>query len=229
MNPEKLIECFGDIDEQFIREAAPGKRHSRRKWWALGATAAAALLLLISVPYFLPYDPAVIPSAAHQEPASNPPTENPGPADAPTHVYYHGSTYCDHGQYIYQLPESAELLGETNVVGMVVPDDADDLDANEAGYVYMDPADESLVYFRWKDWDTAIDGPEKIILLYQYIPTHDISASQTHAEYPYCTRLTSMVRAADAIAEAAVIHVEHNVIPESEISRELNDALVSFP
>lgn len=46
MNGEKLADCLGDIDDRYVREAAPGNRPAKKRRWALGGLAAAAVLVL---------------------------------------------------------------------------------------------------------------------------------------------------------------------------------------
>lgn len=211
MNPEQLVDYLGDIDEHFIQEAAPGNRRTPKKWWALAATAAAALLLIVvCIPALAPNDPINPPSEA-QEQASTPPTEAPGPGCAPLHVYYQGNTYFYRGYCIYELPDDVVPLGETNNVGMLVPDGADDLDANEDGFIYIRPTDDSLIYFCWKNWDTSVDGPEPILLLYPDGSPPETPAIPAPVEYPHYTRLDSIVRAADAIVEGTVTNVDYGV------------------
>ena len=84
MSTERLLYAIGDIQEEFIREAAPGDAVSRRRsWpWAAALTACLALVLLIARAW---------PSPAYDRPAGNnapadssPPAENGLFADSET-------------------------------------------------------------------------------------------------------------------------------------------------
>lgn len=213
MNPEKLIDCLSEIDEQFIQEAAPRSRRPVNKWWGL----AAAVLVIVAAACISPLvfeDPANIPSAALKPDSS----ASIGVGDAPPHIYYQGSIYVCRGPAIDvdALPDEAELLGETHYAGDIVPDGADDLDSNidgDGGYVFMDPSNESLLYFRWKNWDTAVENrPEKILLYYRELLDGEVPPAQANADYPYYNRLNSMVRAADVIMEGAVIGEDADMV-----------------
>lgn len=213
MNPEKLIDCLGDIDEQYIQEAAPWGRRPVSKWWGL----AAAVLVIVAAVCVSPLvleDPANDPGAG-PKPGSGASIEA---GDIPPHIYYQGSIYVCRGPSIDvdALPDEAKLLGETHYVGDFVPDGADDLDSNidgDGGYVFMDPSNESLLYFRWKNWDAAVeDRPEKILLYYREFSDSEVPPAQANADYPYYNRLNSMVRAADAIVEGTIIDEDTDVV-----------------
>lgn len=213
MNPEKLIDCLSEIDEQFIQEAAPRSCRPVNKWWGL----AAAVLVIVAAACISPLvleDPANIPSAP-QKPDSSASIEV---GDAPPHIYYQGSIYVCRGPAIDvdALPDEAELLGETHYAGDIVPDGADDLDSNidgDGGYVFMDPSNESLLYFRWKNWDAAVENrPEKILLYYRELLDGEVPPAQANADYPYYNRLNSMVRAADVIMEGMVIGEDADMV-----------------
>ena len=84
------------------------------------------------------------------------------PAALPACVYYDGIIYSHQGKVIYSLPENAEIIGETNNVGL---DMKSDLDSTVDGYVYINLNDFSSLIFRWKNWDESIDGKEPFLIL----------------------------------------------------------------
>lgn len=190
MSAEKLADYLGNIDEDYIQEAAPKARRSARAWWGL---AAAAVLVIVAVV-----------CVSHNGDSMN-------VGDAPPHIYYQGSVYVCRGPSIDvdALPDEAELLGETNYVGGIVPDGANDLDSNiggDGGYVFRDPSNESLLYFKWKNWDEAVENrPEKILLYYRELSEGEVPPAQAGTDYPYYNRLSSMVLVADTVVEATVI------------------------
>lgn len=213
MTAEKLIDYFGDIDEHYIKEAAPGNRPAQKSWRVLARAAAALMVLAAAVTFnttALGNTSELGPSAAEgPEPSREVMQDDPG--CAPGHIRWHGRSYCDHGQAVYEMPEGLELLGEVNRVveeGGVVPEDAGDLSANIDGYAYWFPGNDSLIVFRYKDWDSSyaaveLGRKEPILLLFR-----ELDEEEPHQPgQPYYT-LPDLMADSDVIVEGTAPQVE---------------------
>ena len=102
------------------------------------------------------------------------------------------------------MPEGLELLGEVNRVveeGGIVPEDAGDLSANIDGTAYWFPGNDSLIVFRYKDWDSSyaaadLGRKEPILLMFR-----EFDEEEPHqAGQPYYT-LSDLVQDSDVIVE----------------------------
>lgn len=89
---------------------------------------------------------------------------NIGPVSgAPAHFYYDGKPYLYSGEVHYSLPADYLFAGVVNNVGDIFT--GNDLDGNVDGYVFMSKLDKSGAFFRWKDWNPAVDGDEPYLYL----------------------------------------------------------------
>lgn len=210
MNEEKLADCLGDIRDAYIREAAPGNRPAGIRWRALAGAAAAVLVLAaaVSVGAFR-LQPAPESAEAADE-LLNGMTDGPGaeegPCDAPGYIRWQGRDYVNHGQAVYEMPGGLELLGEVNRVvreGGILPEDAADLSANfgDGGAVYWFPGNDSLIVFRYKEWDPEVElgRPEPILLMFR-----EFGEEGPHQPgQPYYT-LSALMEDSDLIVEGTV-------------------------
>lgn len=219
MNKEQLIEYFGDIDEHYVKEAAPGNRPAKKRRWAL-AGAAAAVVVLAAVgarawEWTGSSNGPALPDPA--PPANIDNVDGPGiqgvppigdeaisgePGCAAGHIRWHGHVYADHGQAVHEMPEGLELLGEVTlgVKGGVVPEDAPDLSGNfgDGGSAYWFPGNDSLIVFRYKEWDPEVElgRKEPILLMFR-----EFGEEEPHQPgRPYYT-LSDLVRDSDVIVE----------------------------
>ena len=209
MTAEKLIDCFGDIDEHYIKEAAPGNRPAKKPWRAL-AGAAAVVVLAAAVTAGIPALRGA--SEAGPNMADNPAPsygeifDGPAGGDAPGHIRWQGRAYVDHGQAVYEMPDGLELLGEAGRVtdGGVVPEDAADFSSNfgDGGSVYWFPGNDSLIVFRYKEWDPEMElgRKEPILLMFR-----ELDEEEPHQPgQPYYT-LPDMMADSDVIVEGTVL------------------------
>lgn len=157
MSGEHLLVCFGEINDKFIKEAAP-KTHSLYKpWWGLAAVAA----VIVLVTCFL--------STYHNEPDEI--------SDPPNIIFLHGEYYIDSGHWVFSLPDDAVLLGEVNNVSKekAFPNTSlKDFDGTRDGYIYMCPEDDDVIYFQHKTWNESVAGKEKYIILIRDDKTRDV-------------------------------------------------------
>lgn len=210
MNWEKLLDCLGDIDDKYVKEAAPGGRPVKKRWWALAGAAAAAVLILAVTAGTPPRwaDPGVKGTA------------EPGASEAidddlgcvPGCIVWHGYAYVERGYAVHEMPEGLELLGEVDLLTAphgIMPEDAPDLSSNFGeGYAYMFPGNESLIVFRHKEWDVEEElGREEPILL-MYREFEFLNADGTPADLPYYRNLAEMVNDADMIVEGIAVPAE---------------------
>lgn len=202
MTVEKLIDYFGDIDERYIKEAAPGNRPAKKRWRALAGAAVAVVALAAAVTASLP----ALWGAAGGGPAA---ADSPG--DAPGYIRWHGRNYFNHGHAVYEMPEGLELLGEVDQVaedGRLIPEDAGDLSANIDGYAYWFPGNDSLIVFRYKDWDSSyaaveLGRKEPILLMFR-----ELDEEGPHQPgQPYYT-LPDLMADSDMIVEGTVLQAE---------------------
>lgn len=84
---------------------------------------------------------------------------------APAHFYYNGNLYMFRGHTTYMLPNGFEFSSATNNVKNAFT--GLDFDGNVDGYVYMNEKETEIAYFRWKNWDEAVDGKEPYLLFYR--------------------------------------------------------------
>lgn len=202
MSKEQLMEYFGDIDEHYIKEAAPGNRPAKKRWWAL-AGAAAVVVLVAALAANIP--------ALWNAPEPGPAVENPNldelidrePGCAAGHIRWHGYTYVHHGQAVHEMPEGLEFLGEVSLgveEGGILPEDAPDLSGSfgDGGSAYWFPGNDSLIVFRHKEWDPELElgRPEPILLMFR-----EFDEEEPHREgQPYYT-LSDLVKDSDVIVE----------------------------
>ena len=213
MTAEKLFDCFGDIDEHYIKEAAPGNRPAKKPWRALAGAAAAVVVLAAAVMAGIP---ALWNGAADQPPPLQPDPalsndvieDAPGCGDAPGYIRWHGRNYFNHGHAVYEMPVGVELLGEVDQVvedGGLIPEDAGDLSANIDGYAYWFPGNDSLIVFQYKDWDSSyaaveLGRKEPILLMFR-----ELDEEEPHRPgQPYHT-LPDMMADSDVIVEGTVL------------------------
>lgn len=211
MNGEKLADYLGDIDDRYVREAAPGNRPAKKRWWALGGLAAAVLALALIVG---PSRFWTMPGPAA--------TAGPGPSDvihegpgaAPGYIVWHGYAYVSRGYIVHEMPEGLELLGEVELVTAphgIMPEDAPDLSANFGeGYAYMFPGNESLIVFRYKEWNVEEELGREEPILFMY---REVQFLETEDDMPYYRDLAEMVEDADMIVEGVALRLERK--PES--------------
>lgn len=209
MNKEQLIEYFGDIDEHYVKEAAPGNRPAKKRWWVLAGAAAAVVVLVAAVTANIP----ALWGAPEPGPAA---VEDPkldeiigGEAGcAAGHIRWHGYTYVHHGQAVHEMPEGLEFLGEVSLgveESGIVPEDAPDLSGNfgDGGSAYWFPGNDSLIVFRHKDWASSyaaveLGRKEPILLMFR-----EFDEEEPHQEgQPYYT-LSDLVQDSDVIVEGA--------------------------
>lgn len=208
MTAEKLAEYLGEIDERYIQEAAPGNRPAQTRRWAL-AGAAAAVVALAAVTAGIRGGPDQ-PVPLQTEPASSRQVIEDGPGDAAPHIRWQGHAYGDHGQAVYEMPEGLELLGEVTLAvewGGIVPEDAPDLSGNfgEGGSAYWFPGNDSLIVFRYKEWDPEeeLGRKEPILLLFR-----DLDEEEPHQPgQPYYT-LPDLMADSDVIVEGTAPQAE---------------------
>ena len=81
----------------------------------------------------------------------------------PVSVYYGGQIYHETGNVTYCLPDDLIFVGNINNVGTAQK--ARNLDGNYDGYAYIDPQDDSILYFQWQTWDELIDGGKEPYLI----------------------------------------------------------------
>lgn len=207
MTTEKLIEYFGGIDDCYVKEAAPGNRPARKRWRALAGAAAVVVLAAVAagIPALWGGPEPDQPAPLQPDPALSHDVMEDDPGCAPGHIRWRGSVYVDRGQAVYEMPEGLELLGEVNRVvpeGGIVPEDAPDLSSSfgEGGSAYMFPGNDTLIVFRYKEWDPEMElgRKEPILLLFR-----ESDEEEPHQPgQPYYT-LSDMMEDSDAIVEGA--------------------------
>lgn len=213
MNAEKLVEYLGEIDDEYVREAAPGNRPAKKRWAPLAGAAVLALVVGTAAlrgmwPVSHDCDCAP-PEAAASEAAEEGPAAD-GPGCAPGYIHWRGYDYVDHGQAVYEMPEGLEFLGEVNLAveeGGILPEDAPDLSSNfgDGGSAYMFPGNDSLIVFRYKEWDPEVElgRPEPILFMFR-----EFDEEEPHqAGQPYYT-LSDLVKDSDLIVEGADVQPE---------------------
>ena len=204
MNGEKLADCLGDIDDRYVREAAPGNRPAKKRRWALGGLAAAAVLVLAVAMgpsrFWTAPEPAVTAEPGPSEVIDD------GPGAAPGCIVWHGYAYVSRGYFVHEMPEGLELLGEAErsvKVGGIMPEDAPDLSTNFGeGRAYMFPGNESLIVFRYKEWNVEeeLGREEPILLMYR-----EFHFFGTEDDTPYYRDLAGMVGDADIIVKGVIV------------------------
>lgn len=50
MNPFDILNAIGDVDDEYVAKAKPGKKSRKKLWITLGSSAAACLALVLAVP-----------------------------------------------------------------------------------------------------------------------------------------------------------------------------------
>ena len=215
MNREELIECLGEVDDRYVREAAPGNcpAKGRRDWRVLAGAAAAAAVLVTAVS-------ASVPALwGGPDPAPGASVDVDWVADAPGCIRWNAYTYVDRGNVVYEMPEGLEPLGEVSMVTPphdILPEDAPDLASNFGdGYAYWFPGNDGLIVFRYREWDAGELGREEpILLMFREDPGWEYAT----ASYPCWSGVSGMVDAAEVIVEGTVTGVEEDVeldrIPE---------------
>lgn len=212
MNGEKLADYLGDIDDRYVREAAPGNRPANKRRWALGGLAAAVLVLAVIMGpsrFWTAPGPAVTAKPGPSEVIDD------GPGDAPGCIVWHGYAYVSRGYFVHEMPEGLELLGETEPVTTpygIMPEDAPDLSTNYywEGYAYMFPGNESLIVFRYKEWNVEeqLGREEPILLMYR-----EFHFFGTEDDSPYYRNLAGMVEDADIIVKGVIVRREQEGEP----------------
>lgn len=137
------------------------------------------------------------------EPASSHQVIEDGPGDAASHIRWQGHAYGYHGQAVYEMPEGLEPLGEVTPAvewGGIVPENAPDLSGNfgDGGSAYWFPGNDSLIVFRYKEWDPEeeLGRKEPILLLFR-----DLDEEEPHQPgQPYYT-LPDLMADSDVIVE----------------------------
>lgn len=195
MNGEKLAEYLGGINDEYVREAAPGNRPAQKHWRALiGAAAAVVALAAVGARagdwagWNRNYCVEPVPAPpANVDNADGPGIQGAPPAgveftggeacDAAAHIRWHGNIYVHHGLAVHEMPQGLEFLGEVSLgveEGGILPEDAPDLSGNfgEGGSAYWFPGNDSLIVFRHKDWDSSyaaveLGRPEPILLMFR--------------------------------------------------------------
>lgn len=104
------------------------------------------------------------------------------------------------------------VLGEVNLVTAphgILPEDAADLSSNFGeGNAYMFPGNDSLIVFRYKEWNVEEElGREESILL-MYREFEFLNADGTPVDLPYYRNLAEMVNDADIIVEGIAVPAE---------------------
>lgn len=84
------------------------------------------------------------------------------PGSAPALFYYNNSFYIYRGSYVTELPSGYKNVVELNNVGDSFSEK--DFDGNVDGYVYINPSDLNVAYFRWKNWRDDSTEPYLIMM-----------------------------------------------------------------
>ena len=155
MNAPKLAIAMNYIDESLISGAIdykPVHRKNNTYFWKYIAAAACFCVIVIGSIFVLSRNDA------------SPSSDIPSPGEAPVHFYFEGNLYSYSGDLVYSLPEGFQFVREVKNVGDSFS--GVDFEGNADGSVFMSEVDRTVAYFRWKEWNEIIDGPEPYLVLY---------------------------------------------------------------
>lgn len=153
-NTPKLAIAIGYIDDDLVTRALEYMPVTRKKvahLWKHYVAIAACVVLVLGINLILSH--SNIPPVSKTPPIS----------DAPAYFYYQGYFYSFSGEIVFSLPDGFELISEINDVGDSFS--GVDFEGNVDGYAYMSDSNKAIAYFKWKEWNEAIDGQEPYLVL----------------------------------------------------------------